>query len=129
MEEEVGHGVSGEMLRHGTAWREDEPFGSDFARVGFPAQIRARLRVGLEQPQYASRKLRQQPHPDREHVGKDLVARVEAAEHEARVGQPALRAGRRSVDGALAVPGKIAVRQEHEALGEIWLLFWRCDER
>ena len=86
IEEEVGHGVSGEMLRHRDARCEDEPFGGDSARLGFAAQTRARLRIGLEQPEHASADLRQQSHPDREHVREDLVARVEAAEHEARVG-------------------------------------------
>ena len=61
--------------------------GANAARLGLALKIARRGGVGLGQPQHAAFDRLQQPHPDVEHLGRELVAVVEAAEDEAGLRQ------------------------------------------
>ncbi len=89
VEEQVGGGIARDVGLHVDPRGEDQPRRIDAGGMGFAAQIVLRLDAGLEQPQHASGHRGEQAHPQREHVGQDLVGVVEATEHEAGLGQAA----------------------------------------
>ncbi len=88
VEEQVGGGIARDMGLHIDPGGEDQARRIDAGGMGFAAQIVLRLDAGLEQPQHASGHRGEQAHPQREHVGQDLVGVVEATEHEAGLGRP-----------------------------------------
>ena len=84
----------------------------DAARRGLAPQIGARVRIVFEQPQHAAGHVVEQPHPDFEKCGRDLVIVVETAKHEGAFGQSAFHARRRRPHrSAPGVGDLIAVRR------------------
>src|SRR5579862_2736861 len=74
---------------------EDQPLSVDASLRSFLLQIVLRRPVWCEQPQYTAVDLLEEPHPDREHRWRDLIAVVERAEDKALLRQANLGAGER----------------------------------
>ena len=88
------------------------------APLGLAAQVGLRRAVRFQQPEHAALDLAQDAHPLLEHLRRDLLSFVEAAEHEPILGQAAARSARRL--GGRHVPpvvALVAVRQDGELLG------------
>jgi hypothetical protein len=120
VEKEIGQPMARKVLGGRHAFREDEPRRIDATRRGFTPQVPLGDGVVTQQPQHAAVDLPEQSHPALEHRGGDLVVVVEAAEHEAIVGQPggaSIQRDRR--DDAPRVGDEIAVRQLRDFLGEV----------
>ena len=110
--------------------REHQPRRLDAVRSRLALQIDRLQRAAFQQPQHAAAHRVQQPHPDVEHRARNLEAVVEAAEHEARFGQAALRARRRCVrDLPPGVAGEVAMRQVNKLLVVERLLIGRNHHR
>jgi hypothetical protein len=74
------------------AIREDQSFSVNAAPRGLPAQIAGNRLTPLLQPQHTIPGPAQNPHPAIEDLGQDLVAVVEATEHESHRRQSKLLA-------------------------------------
>ena len=131
VQKQVGDPEAGQVLRIRQRRREHQPRGpSGESRFRLAPQIRRRRRVRIEQPQHASRYAGEQPHPDIEHRRRDLVRRVEAAEHERRFRQSALRPRRYArCDWPPAVVHLIAIRKVHESFRKVRLFVRRRHHR
>ena len=98
--------------------REDQARRIHIGTADLAMQVRLGFGARVEQPQYAARHRREEPHPEGEDLGQDLVGSVEAAEHEAVVGQAAGRArGRRTGRQPGGVAGVERVRHVQRLLG------------
>ena len=124
VEKQVGQPQACQMLRIRERRREHQARRpASEPRFRLAPQIGRRRPVRLQQPQHTSRHTAQQAHPDIEHWRRDLVCRVETAEHERRFRQPALRPRRYAwCDRPPAVVHLVAIRKVHELFGEVPLL-------
>src|SRR5258706_15878370 len=77
--------------------REDDPLAAYALIFSLISQIANGRGVCLRQPQHAGVNPRHQPHPERKHLGRDLVEIVKSAEDKAVIGQARLRTGRRAL--------------------------------
>ena len=98
---------------------EDQARGLDAERRGLAQQVLLGLRVRGEQPQHAAGYVAQQPAPEREGVGPDLVGVVERAEDEGVLGQPAGSAAGGRAHLAHPIVGLVAVGQPGGRLAEL----------
>ena len=126
VDDEVGERVPRQMIGQRDLRREHQAMGIDPARLRFPAQIRGREIIRLQQPQDAAFDLAENAHPDIEDRRRDLEAVVEAAQHE-RVVRQAGVAARRGLrrDRPLRIVDLVAVRQVDDGLGVERLLVER----
>ena len=112
-----------------TLGREDEPLGRDAVPCGFLSQVVVAGAKAFERPENRSGNVVQEPHPDLEHLGRDLVGGVEGAEDEAVLGEAAVTPGDDLVrDGTFAVVGLIRVRHADDVLVVIGLRTGRQNE-
>ena len=88
VEKQVGQAVPRQMAGYLHLRREYQTRRIDAAGLGFAAQVAHGGVARLQQPQYAAFDLPQQPHPYVEQLRRELVAVVEATEHEPILGQP-----------------------------------------
>ena len=100
---------------------------SSFLRLA--AQVVRGVGRGLQQPQHAAGHFNEQPAPQIERLGGDLVALVEAAKHKAGGRQSCSHSRRAVADDALAVVGLIAVGHQRERLAVMGRVRERGDDR
>ena len=128
VEDEVGEAVPCEVPGGIAVRGEYQPLRRDAAALRLATQVARRHGRGLDEPQHAARHPHQQAHPDGEHLRRNLVAVVEAAEHEAVLGQPFLGTrGHVRVDRPAVVVGLVAVGQAHDALRVVALVLLQDD--
>jgi hypothetical protein len=93
--------------------------GVDAARGELAQQVLARVRVPRQHPQHGARRAGEDARPQVQHVRRQLVGLVEAAQHDRVVGQAqrgARRAGRQRARG---VVGLVAAVELRDVLGEV----------
>src|SRR5262245_14637214 len=117
------------MLGYLRLWREHETRRIDAAGARLIAEV-ARCRLARsEQPQYAAFDLAQEAHPHVEELRRELVAVVEAAEHESGLGQTDGAAGRSlGCDLTLGIIDLIAIWQVDDHLAVRLLLIERQND-
>src|SRR5215813_12223045 len=117
------------MLGYLRLWREHETRRIDAAGARLIAEV-ARCRLARpEQPQYAAFDLAKEAHPDVEELRRELVAVVEAAEHESGLGQADGAAGRSLGCGfTLGIIDLIAIWQVDDHLAVRGLLIERQND-
>src|SRR5262245_63167990 len=129
VEEEVGQPMARQVLGYLRLWREYETRRIDAAGARLIAEV-ARSRLARpDQPQYAAFDLAKEAHPDVEDLRRELVAVVEAAEHESGLGQANGTAGRSlGCDFTLGIIDLIAIWQvdDHLAVRRL-LIGWQND--
>src|SRR6516162_5464755 len=105
------------MLGHLRLWREHETRRIDAAGARLIAEVARCCLARPEQPQYAAFDLPKEPHPDVEKLRRELVAVVEAAEHESGLGQGDGDAGRDlGCDSTLGIIDLVAIWQVDDHL-------------
>ena len=88
IEKQVGKAVAGEMLFERDALREHQTSRIDGSRGGLSAKVVLGGGVVAQQPQHTSLDVIEEAHPDFEHRRRNLVAMIEATEHEPALRQP-----------------------------------------
>src|SRR4029077_13257915 len=116
----IGQTVPRQMTWKTHTPREYQPLRRDTARLRRGLEVTFGVLIIRKQPENASRDPVQQPHPDIENLGHDLVVVVEAAENKALLRQPRLDPyGRGCVNSPLGIVDLIAVRERHDLLAII----------
>src|SRR6516225_2133825 len=117
------------MLGHLRLWREHETRRVDAARARLVTEVACPRLARPQQPQYAAFDLPKEPHPDVEKPRGELVAVVEAAEHDSGLGQANGAAGRGlGRDFTLGIIDLVAIWQvdDHLAVRRL-LIEWQND--
>src|SRR2546421_11053179 len=105
------------------------PVPRDAFSLGLPSEIAHGAAVWLCQPKHAAFDMSEQPHPDGENLGRQLVGIVEAAEDKSLIRQPGFVAGRRAAgDRPRRIIWEIAVRQMDDLLLIGVMLLLRDDD-
>src|SRR6516225_10150567 len=117
------------MLGYLRLWREHETRRVDAARARLITEVARPRFARPEQPQYAAFDLPKELHPDVEELRRELVAIVEAAEHESGFGQADGAAGRGfACDFTLGIIDLIAIWQVDDHLAVRLLLIERQND-
>jgi hypothetical protein len=124
VEEQVGQWVAGQVLRMRQLGHEHQPRRVQAGSLRGGAQAGVGLAGAGQQPQHAAGHGLQHCEGAAHAARVELVAVVEAAEHHAVLGQPALGAGRRRLQRAGVVRGLEGPRKAQDAFAEV--RFQRC---
>ncbi len=119
---------AGNVRRLVNAFRKHDPRGSDAGTLGFLQQIAARQRQRHVQPEYRLRCRSQGLEPDAEELARQLVALVEAREHDGALRQPERGPRQRFRKFPVVVVDLVAAWQAQHPLVKVLLVGLRNDD-
>ncbi len=119
VEEQIGGAQAGDVAGEIELGGEEHALGCDAAGGELAQQVLLRVRVPRQHPQHRARRVGEDARPQVQHVGRQLVRLVEAAQHDGVVGQAQLGTRRAGRQRARGVVGLVAAVELGDVFGVV----------